>query len=136
VASILLECGETDENVLKYHRGRFLSTIITPKLSSNYHSGIILLAAIKTGSRRQMRSETRVTRLAHREHATEGQTINEHFYLRVLRSVRDALRRKRWQKWELSMRQSHNDNATTNSVKFVQRNKVLYKRGSLPAHQI
>ena len=54
-----------------------------------------------------MRSKTKVVLLAfldsesivHHEYAPDGQTINKEFYLEVLRRLREAVRRKRPEKW-------------------------------------
>ena len=49
--------------------------------------------------------------VVHHEYAPHGQTVNQTYYLEVLRRLRDAVRRKRPEKWRRNSWFLHHDNA-------------------------
>jgi hypothetical protein len=56
----------------------------------------------------------------HAEFIPAGQTVNKEYYLQILRRLRDAVRRKRPEKWSSGNWQIHHDNAPSHSVQLVQ----------------
>ncbi|UYV77378.1 hypothetical protein LAZ67_15000787 [Cordylochernes scorpioides] len=58
--------------------------------------------------------------LVHYEFLPEGQTINRHYYIDVLRRLREALRQKRPEKWHQKNWFLHHDNARPHTAVTVQ----------------
>ncbi|UYV72858.1 hypothetical protein LAZ67_10001012 [Cordylochernes scorpioides] len=58
--------------------------------------------------------------LVHYEFVPEGQTINQHYYLDVLRRLREAVRQKRPEKWHQKNWLLHHDNARPHTAVTVQ----------------
>jgi transposase len=58
--------------------------------------------------------------VAHYAYASPGQTINKEYYIKVLRWLRDAVRRKWPQLWASGNWQLHHDNAPAHSSQLVQ----------------
>lgn len=58
--------------------------------------------------------------VVHHEFAPEGQTVNKEYYLGVLKRLRDAVRRKRPEKWSSGDWHLHHDNAPPHSAHLVQ----------------
>ncbi|UYV83495.1 hypothetical protein LAZ67_23001230 [Cordylochernes scorpioides] len=54
--------------------------------------------------------------LVHYEFVPEGQTINQHYYLDILRRLREAVRQKRPEKWHQKNWFFHHDNARRHSA--------------------
>ena len=57
--------------------------------------------------------------IVHHEYAPEGQTINNEYYLQVLRRLREAVRRKRPNMWAAKNFQLHHDNAPAHSAHVI-----------------
>ena len=57
--------------------------------------------------------------IVHHEFAATGQTINQHFYLDVLKRLRDAVRRKRPAKWQANSWLLQHDNAPAHTAVSV-----------------
>jgi len=76
---------------------------------------------------RQVRSKTKVMLLAffdsegivNHEYAPDGQTINKEFYVEVLRSLRELVRRKRPEKWRDGDWILNHDNAPAHTSHLV-----------------
>ena len=66
--------------------------------------------------------------IVHNEYVPDGQTINKDFYLEILRSLRESVRRKRPEKWRESDWILHHDNAPANNSHLVQ--QFLAKHGT------
>jgi len=87
------------------------------------------------------RRKTTVTLLAffdsegivHHEYAPEVQTINKKFYLEVLRSLREPVRRKRQEKWGDGDWILHHDNAPAHTSQLMQ--QFLAKHGTAQLQQ-
>lgn len=66
--------------------------------------------------------------LIHREFIPEGQTINQHVYLSILRRLREAVRKKRPDKWVARNWILHHDNARPHTavsvMRFLAKNKL------------
>ncbi|UYV69692.1 hypothetical protein LAZ67_7000258 [Cordylochernes scorpioides] len=58
--------------------------------------------------------------LVHYEFVPEGQTINHHYYLDVLRRLREAVRQKRPENWHQKNWPLHHDNARPHTAVTVQ----------------
>ncbi|UYV71394.1 hypothetical protein LAZ67_8002960 [Cordylochernes scorpioides] len=58
--------------------------------------------------------------LVHYEFVPEGQTINQHYYLDVLRRLREAVRQKRPEKWHQKNWLLHHDNARPHKAVTIQ----------------
>ena len=82
----------------------------------------------KTKEARQVRSKVKVMLTAffddqgvvHHEYAPEGQTVNKHYYLEVLRRLRHTVRRKRPALWAEQDWQLHHDYAPAHSSHLIQ----------------
>lgn len=135
-ATDLLECADSDP--------RFLDRIITgdetwvygydpeTKVQSSVWKSP---SSPRPKKARQSRSKTKVLLtvffdsdgVVHHEYAPPGQTVNTDYYLRVLRNLRDAVRRKRPEKWSTGNWELHHDNAPAHSAQRVQ--EFLTKHG-------
>lgn len=121
----LLERSEEDEN--------FLSRIITGDESWVYGYDIEtkVQSSQWVGQRsprpkkaRQVRSKVKVMLLVffdaeglvHHEYLPEGTTVNQTYYIEVLKRVRDAIRRKRPEMWRSGDWFLHHDNAPAHSA--------------------
>ena len=69
----------------------------------------------------------------HHEYAPDGQTINEEFYLEVLRRLRKSVCQKRLEKWRDGDWILHHDNASTHTSHLVQ--QFLAKHGTAELQQ-
>ncbi|UYV69143.1 hypothetical protein LAZ67_6002576 [Cordylochernes scorpioides] len=69
---------------------------------------------------RVMRVNNPKNGLVHYELVPEGQTINQHYYLDVLRRLREAVRQKRPEKWAKKNWLLHHDNARLHTAVTVQ----------------
>ena len=69
----------------------------------------------------------------HQEYAPNGQIINKEFYLEVLRSLRESVRRKRPEKWRDGDWILHHDNAPAHTSHLVQ--QFLAKHGTAQLQQ-
>jgi hypothetical protein len=58
--------------------------------------------------------------VVHRDFAPECHTINKAYYLKVLRCLRDAIRRKRAETWSSGNWQINHENAPPHSSQLVQ----------------
>lgn len=58
--------------------------------------------------------------LVHCEYAPPGQTVNKQYYLEVLKRLRDAVRRKRPEKWRSGKWFLHHDNAPAHTAAIIQ----------------
>jgi transposase len=58
--------------------------------------------------------------ILHHSYAPEGQTINKEYYLKVIRHLRDAVRRNRLDLWASRNWQLHHDNAPAHSSHLIQ----------------
>ena len=63
----------------------------------------------------------------HYEFAPRGQTINKEYYVKVLKRLRDAVRRKRPRFWSSSVCILHHDNAPAHSSNLVQQFLAKHK---------
>jgi [histone H3]-lysine36 N-dimethyltransferase SETMAR len=54
--------------------------------------------------------------VVHHEFVPQGQTVNQWYYLDVLKRLRDAVRRKRHSKWQSGVWMLHHDNAPAHSA--------------------
>jgi len=57
--------------------------------------------------------------IVHHKYAPDGQTINKEFYLKVLRRLRESVRRKRPEKWRVGDWILHHDNAPAHTSHLV-----------------
>ena len=57
--------------------------------------------------------------IVHHEYVPEGQTINKDYYLEILRRLRDAVRRKRPDRWTGKNWQLHHDNAPAHPADVI-----------------
>ena len=58
--------------------------------------------------------------IVHHEYAPKGQTINQTYYLEVLRRLRDAVQRKRRERWSEDDWFLHHDNAPAHRALSIQ----------------
>ncbi|UYV72145.1 hypothetical protein LAZ67_9001957 [Cordylochernes scorpioides] len=70
--------------------------------------------------------------LVHYEFVPEGQTINQQYYLDVLRRLREAVRQKRPKKWHPKNWLLHHDNALPHTAVTVQLYLAKHEIDSLP----
>ena len=71
--------------------------------------------------------------LVHFEFVPKGQTVNQQFYLEVLKRLRDAVRRKRLELWRSGEWLLHQDNAPAHTALIVR--QFLTKNGMTTASQ-
>jgi len=75
----------------------------------------------------------------HHEYAPDGQTINKEFYVEVLRSLRESVRRKRLEKWRDGDWILHHNNAPAHTSHLVQQFLAKHSTTQLqqpPSHLI
>ena len=72
--------------------------------------------------------------LVHFEFVLQGQTVNQQFYLEVLKRLRDAVRRKRPELWRSGEWLLHQDNAPAHTALSVR--QFLTKNGITAASQL
>jgi hypothetical protein len=67
--------------------------------------------------------------IVHREFVSPGQTVNQNFYLNVLKRLCENLRRNRPEKWQSGDWFFHHDNAPTHTAlsveQFLAKNKMV-----------
>ncbi|GFV27278.1 uncharacterized protein TNCV_3047871 [Trichonephila clavipes] len=67
--------------------------------------------------------------IVHHEYAPQDQAVNKEFYLDVMRTLREAVRRKRSVLWASSRWMLHNDGAPAHTTNLVQ--QFLTKHGAI-----
>ena len=58
--------------------------------------------------------------IVHREFVPPGQTVNQQFYLNVLKMLRESMRRKRPENWQIEGRFFHHENVPVHTALSVQ----------------
>jgi len=57
--------------------------------------------------------------VVHREWVPQGQTVNQHFYLEIMKRLRENVRKKRPESWKSGSWMLHHDNAPAHSSLLI-----------------
>jgi hypothetical protein len=58
--------------------------------------------------------------IVHHEHVPKGQTVNQKYYIEVLKQLRDGVRCKRLEKWRTGWLALHHNNAPSHTAHSMQ----------------